>query len=202
MPTPDGRFDPVYESQATFRVVLEAMARPGTVAKLPAIDPRCPVDDCRPLAAVLLTLLDHEVSFAVVPAPGDGVEADRLERYLAAATGSRPAAVETADYVLALGALPDGLAERLKRGRPAYPDESTTLLVAAPSLVAEDGPTAALAGPGVRPGAVARLSGLTLADLEALAEANADPPLGIDLILADAEGNVACLPRSTRVTPL
>ena len=42
MPTADGRFDPIYDSQATFRVVLDAMARPGAPARLPTPDPRCP----------------------------------------------------------------------------------------------------------------------------------------------------------------
>jgi alpha-D-ribose 1-methylphosphonate 5-triphosphate synthase subunit PhnH len=202
MPTTDGRFDPIFDSQATFRVVLDAMARPGAPARLPTPDPRCPVADCRPLSAVLLTLLDHEVSFAVVPATGDGATAEQVSRYLASATGSRPAPVEAADYVLAMGGLPDGLLLSLKRGAPAYPDESATLLVLVPPVAEATGPTVALAGPGVRPGTTARLSGLTPIDLTDLATANEEPPLGVDLVLADAAGNLTCLPRSTRLTPL
>jgi alpha-D-ribose 1-methylphosphonate 5-triphosphate synthase subunit PhnH len=201
VPTLDGRFDVVVASQATFRVVLEAMARPGTLARLPAADPRCPAPTHAPLAAVLLTLIDHEVGFAVVARDGDGLAADHLARYLSEATGSRAVAPGVADYVLALGAPSPDLILGLKRGTPTYPDESATLLVAAPSLVAADGPPVALAGPGTRPGTTARLAGLTPDALAALATANAEPPLGIDVILADAAGHLVCLPRSTRPTP-
>jgi alpha-D-ribose 1-methylphosphonate 5-triphosphate synthase subunit PhnH len=202
VPTVDGRFDIVVDSQRTFRVLLEAMARPGTLMRVPEADPRCPEPTHAPLAAVLLTLIDHEVSFAVVPAVGDGLVADRLTRYLTEMTGSRAVAPEAADYVLALGALPPGIILGLKRGIPAYPDESATLLVAVPSLIDAHGPLVALAGPGVRMGRTARLDGLTAGDLAELAIANAEAPLGIDVILADAAGSLLCLPRSTRLTPV
>lgn len=200
MPTADGRFDPIFDSQATFRLTLEAMARPGTTVRLPAGDPRCPEPACGPLAAVLLTLLDHEVTFAVVPAAGDGVLAHGLVRYLATATGSRAVPAEEADFVIALGALPPGLPASLRQGTPAFPDEGATLLMLVPSLVAAgDGALVELTGPGIPGRATTRLSGLTAADLAALALVNAEPPLGIDLLLIDDEGNLLCLPRSTRV---
>ena len=60
-------FDIVFDSQAIFRTVLDAMARPGTIGLLTALDPRCPLPDYRPLTAVARTLLDHEVTFAVIP---------------------------------------------------------------------------------------------------------------------------------------
>lgn len=194
-----GRFDPVFDSQAVFRALLDAMARPGTVGRTPVRDPRCPVAGCQPLAAALLTLLDHEVAFAVAPATGDG--AAELAAYLAAATGSRRVPPGEADFVVALGAPPPGLLLGLRRGTPAFPDEGATLLLLAPDLDApEGGLPVALAGPGVRPGATARLAGLTAADLADLAAANAEPPRGLDLILIDRGGRLLCLPRSTRLT--
>ena len=97
------QFDPIFDSQATFRVVLEAMARPGRVGRVPMPDPRCPVAGAGALSAVLLTLLDHEVTFAVAPSPDDGSDGVDLSRYLTAVTGSRPAPIEQADYVVVQG---------------------------------------------------------------------------------------------------
>jgi alpha-D-ribose 1-methylphosphonate 5-triphosphate synthase subunit PhnH len=196
-------FDPVFGSQATFRVVLDAMARPGTIGNLPVADPTTPLAGTGYLTALLRTLLDHEVSFAVVAAPDDAPGARRLIGYLTETTGSRPQPIAEADYVVALGPLPPGLALCLKRGDPAYPDRGATLLCLVPPL-GQDGAglLISLAGPGLRPENPAwlRLPGLTLSDLTALAAANAEPPCGIDLILLDASGRLVCLPRSTRLT--
>lgn len=195
------RFDPVFAAQATFRTVLDAMARPGTTAPLPARDPGCPVAGCDGVAAVLLTLLDHEVTFAAVPAPGRGADGERLTAYLAGATGGRSVAVEAADYVLVLGGPLAGLPGSLRRGTPAFPDEGATLVATVASLGGvEEGLAVALAGPGVAPGTTLRVGGWRADDLTAVAAANAEPPLGIDLILAAPDGSVACLPRSTRLT--
>lgn len=194
------RFDPVFGAQAVFRIVLDAMARPGTRTALPAIDPVRPIPDLAAVAAVGQTLLDHEVTFAVVPAPSDGAVADRFAAYLALTTGCRLVSAPEADYVIALGQLPAGLPATLRPGVPTYPDEGATLICHVPNFDPATGTDVALAGPGVRPGTTLTLPGLTPADLASLAAANAEPPCGIDLILIDPIGSVVALPRSTRLT--
>ncbi len=196
------RSDPVAGSQAVFRVLLDAMARPGTLHHLPAADPDAPVPHTGPLAAIAQTLLDHEVSFAVVPRPGDTSDddGDRFAAYLTLVTGSHAVAPIDADYIFALGALPAGLPATLRTGVPAYPDESATMIALVPAFAAQIGVTVTLAGPGVAPGTRITVPGLTPADLASLAAANAEPPLGVDLILIDPAGTVVCLPRSTRLT--
>lgn len=194
-------FDPVFGAQTAFRVVLDAMARPGQVAALDVADPRCPVAAARPLAALARTLLDHEAGFAVVAGRGtDEREAGELARYLALATGSRPLDTARADFVFVLGTPPAGLLPGLRRGVPAFPDEGATAVVLVPNLDAADGaPRVTLSGPGIPGKRASDLPGLppeTLAERDA---ANAEPPCGIDLILIDAAGRVLCLPRSTTV---
>jgi len=192
--------DPVFASQATFRTVLLAMARPGSIGRVAAADPGCPLPVCRVLAAVARTLLDHEVAFAVVTGKASGDDgAAELAAYLAETTGARQEPVAAADYVLLLGQPPGGLPAALRRGRPAHPDEGATLIAVVPSLgPSAEGAAVALAGPGVAPGARLDLAGRSAGDVAALAEVNGEPPLGIDLILATPDGEVACLPRSTR----
>jgi alpha-D-ribose 1-methylphosphonate 5-triphosphate synthase subunit PhnH len=199
---PAARFDAVFAAQATFRTVLDGMARPGTIRTLPVADPASPLLETRYLTALLLTLLDHEVGCAIVAA-GDDVAAARLTAYLVETTGSRAKTIDEADYVVALGPLPTGLAVRLKRGEPSYPDRGATLICLVPLLGDEsDGVDVTITGPGVHPDQPVslHLPGLTMPDLAAHAAANAEPPCGIDLILLDRAGHVTCLPRSCKLT--
>lgn len=187
---------PVRDTQVTFRVVLDAMARPGTVRQLPVAARDAPVNPW--LAAVLVTLLDHEVSLAIEPF--DGSEA--LERFVRQRTAVAPAAVDAADFVVASAdRLDPRLPVRLRQGTLAYPHDSATLLLLVPSL--GEAPSGAgvkldLAGPGVPRGHSVRISGLDPALFEARDEV-AEYPCGIDLILVDPSGRVAALPRTTAV---
>ncbi len=122
--------------QAVFRVLLDAMARPGTVRQLTVLDENTPFPAAKGLAAVAQTLLDHEVTFAVARGNDDRAAETSQEfaRYVRSVTGCREVPAPEADYVLALGKLPAGLAALLKRGQPAYPDEGATLVSLVPPL--------------------------------------------------------------------
>lgn len=195
------RFDPVFDSQATFRALLTAMARPGLAVPLPARDPACPWPEAQPALAVVQTLLDHDVRFAVVAPPDERERQRRFIAYVAEVTGSRPVPAEEADFLLALGRFPTPWLERLRRGTPEAPHEGATLIVVAPPPVAEPVTHVHLTGPGIPPGGrCAALPALNRADLAALLERNAEPPLGLDVIFVGAGGDVSCLPRSTRAT--
>ena len=188
--------------QGIFRVLLDAMARPGTIRSLPSLDENAPSPATTGMAAVAQTLLDHEVTFTVVPSAvaADPEASSAFVAYIRSVTGCREDALFEADYVFALGTLPAGLAADLKRGQPAYPDEGATLVSLVPSLDGATGITVHLSGPGVPPGTIARIPGWSADDLASLAEANAAAPLGIDVILVDSTGRLMCLPRSTRIS--
>jgi alpha-D-ribose 1-methylphosphonate 5-triphosphate synthase subunit PhnH len=190
---------PVRDTQRTFRVVLDAMARPGTVKQLPVAARDAPVNPW--LAAVLVTLVDHEVGLAVEPFDG----ADLLERFVCQRTAVVLTGADRADFVVAASdRLDPSLPVRLRQGTLAYPNDSATLLILIPTLDrsahADDGSvlSLALAGPGVPAGHVFTVAGLTPALFEARDEA-AEYPCGIDVFLIDPQGRVAALPRSTAV---
>lgn len=195
--TPSKPFEPVADSQATFRVVLDAMARPGSVGILPATDSRCPLPGGRALATVALTLLDHEVTFAIVP--GLGEAAEDFARYLAATTGGRLAGIDEADYVFARGPLARGVLASMKRGSLAFPDEGGTLLLLVADFETGEGVVASLTGPGIPGDRTLTLVGLRAENLAERRAANAEMPRGVDLLLVDPTGRVLCLPRTTQI---
>ncbi len=193
-------FAPVADSQTTFRVILDALARPGSVGQLPTTDPRCPLPEARALATVALTLLDHEVTFAVVPGGwgADGAEG-ALTRFLHAATGSRPAPQAEADYLFVCGPLAPVMITTPKRGSLAFPDEGATLLVLVPALAGGEGLPVTLTGAGI-PGTLRQtLPTFDAAQLTARDEANAEGPSGLDLLLLDPVGRILGLPRTTTI---
>jgi alpha-D-ribose 1-methylphosphonate 5-triphosphate synthase subunit PhnH len=192
-------FEPVRDAQRTFRVLLDAMARPGTVRRLPVAAADAPVHPW--LAAVLVTLLDHEVSLAVEPFAG----ADDVATYARQRTSVPLVPTERADFVVASSETLDAaLPERLRQGSLAYPNDSATLIVLVPSLdqtaeqSAANGLTLELAGPGVPAGHGFQLQGIAPALFESR-EAVAEYPCGIDMILIAPDGDVAALPRSTAI---
>jgi alpha-D-ribose 1-methylphosphonate 5-triphosphate synthase subunit PhnH len=185
------------DSQATFRVLLDALSRPGTVHRLPegVVDVDVPAAVLVPLA-----LADLEVDLAVLePAGPDWAAA------LAEATGARPAAPERADLVLALRPPRPDEIRGLRRGTADRPDLACRLVLACDHI--DTGATDAtdsaahldLSGPGVDGHAALAVSGVPLETLEALIAVNRRFPLGVDTYVVDTEGRVAGLPRSTAV---
>jgi alpha-D-ribose 1-methylphosphonate 5-triphosphate synthase subunit PhnH len=185
------------DSQATFRVLLDALSRPGSVHRLPdgVVDVDVPAAVLVPLA-----LADLEVDLAVLePAGPDWAAA------LAEATGARAAAPERADLVLALRPPRPDEIRGLRRGTSDRPDLACRLVLACDRLAAGDpgGPGPAvqldLTGPGVDGHAALAVAGVPVETLEALVAVNRRFPLGVDTYVVDTDGRVAGLPRSTAV---
>ena len=117
--------DPVFESQATFRSVLRAMASPGQIVDAgEALAPPAPLG--RAAAAALLTLADFETPLWIAPSfAGSGVEA-YLKFHTGAALAASP---ENAAFALADAAADAVEFKRFSQGTAEYPDRSTTLIL-------------------------------------------------------------------------
>jgi alpha-D-ribose 1-methylphosphonate 5-triphosphate synthase subunit PhnH len=188
-----GFADLVHDAQGAFRALLQAMARPGTRQRIAcSLAPPAPLTTV--LAAVALTLLDHETSFALCGA-GNLAAA---HRYIAFHTGAkRSPELGPAAFVLAAGAAHLPNLEQLAQGTPEYPDRSATLLPALDEA-AGDGVPVRLTGPGIKSATSLCLPGLE-APFWRQAQANhARYPLGVDMVFCLGDSIVA-LPRSTRI---
>ena len=178
------------DNHRDFRVLLQAMSRPGEIFQLEEGSPGRE----RTLLRLLDSLLDPQVGFALFePEP-------QLEEKLRQQCGVRPAPIEEADFLIAPRGSSDGQLQRAKRGRLEFPDEGATLIFAIEDLCeAGDDSSPCLSGPGIKESIRPRIVGLDRRDLQALAEINQNYPLGIDAICVDRAGKLMCIPRSTRI---
>ncbi len=189
--TASGFADPVHEAQSAFRAMMEAVARPGTVQPLAGIE-AAPAPLTAELAAIALTLCDADTPLWLSPCLASEPAVTRfLAFHCGAPLVNDPA---KAAFALALGWDEAPALSALAQGEPAYPDRSTTLIVAVP-MPGEDS-AVRLSGPGIK-GQRALHDGVVPAARRAeFAHNRAAFPLGVDVILA-APGHVLGLPRTT-----
>ena len=179
-------FDAVLDSQRVFRCVLQATAHPGKLFALPPTG-------VAPWEAVALTLLDHEVSFCVVGGPMVGAEG-RIARL----TGSRAVPPSEAGFALVAGGS-GGEISGLERGSLERPETGATAIFAIDRLSNAGPVTMKLSGPGVPGERTLGVDGLSVGEVEGIRASRQDYPLGVDVYLVDRTGQVAGLPRSTRL---
>jgi alpha-D-ribose 1-methylphosphonate 5-triphosphate synthase subunit PhnH len=184
---------PVLSAQTTFRAVLNALARPGSVHPITSV-----VSAPSPLsagaAALALTLCDHDTPIWLDDGLCSAAPAVAWLRFHCGSTivdDSRAAAFA---FVSRPSELPP--LDRFNPGMLDYPDRSTTIVLQVESL--RSGPALLLTGPGIRGRQSLRGSPLLSDITDRLATNRNLFPRGIDLILVTAN-EVAALPRSTRV---
>lgn len=187
-----GFADPVHDGQAIFRAVMDALARPGRVRPLATrLSPPAPLTP--ELAAIALALVDSDTPVWLdAPLRAEPEVAAFLRFHTAAPLTEAPGLATFALIADPADCPPFGA---FAQGSLAYPDTSTTLILAVDALSAS-GP--AFAGPGIQ--GTARFEARPLpADWPAQCIANhARFPTGIDLLFV-ASGLVAGLPRSARL---
>jgi alpha-D-ribose 1-methylphosphonate 5-triphosphate synthase subunit PhnH len=185
--------DPVHDTRETFRALVDAASRPGTVETTPV----------GPAAhAVVSTLVDHEVTFC----GDDEAVLSALERE----SRLDEASFETADVVLVDGHT-DGRVTDAKRGTLKEPSGGATLVYAVEALTEStdegdaeprddtvDPLELAVSGPGVPGRRTFGVDGLPPEEVAAIASAQSTYPRGVDVYVA-ADDRVAALPRSVDV---
>ncbi len=188
----DWEFDVIFDPQRIFRSLLDAMANPGRIITLPDIRIEPPAANMYPLL-LLMTLLDHEVSFSVLD---DGA---LVTEYLKTNTGSKESRLENSDFILVYGGSSHGLIQRARVGTLEYPGESATVIYDIDSIGDDGGDVLLeLSGPGIADKRRIGASGIEENEIEDVL-AMQDYPLGLDLIFSDRAGRIACIPRSTIV---
>ena len=187
-----GFADPVIAGQRAFKAVMEALARPGTIQRLPN-EARPPAPLPQGLAEIALTLCDHD---SPVWLDADLVSEKAVVDWLRFHTGA-PLMNEPdkADFAFVIGALP--ALSSFALGTDEYPDRSTTIVLSLPSLTA--GPALTLRGPGIKEDAIINPAGMGGDFVAQRAENREQFPRDTDLLLVGPEGVIG-LPRTTRIS--
>lgn len=187
-----GFADPVHESQKVFRTALDALARPGWIARISSnLVPPAPL--LATSASLLLALADYETTVWLDDALAERTEVADFIRFHTGASLTRIR--READFAVIAAPLAMPPLTSFAQGTPEYPDRSTTLIVQVESL-ANDGWI--FAGPGIP--ARQSFSATTLpADFpRQLADNRTRFPCGVDLIFVTGL-EIAALPRSCRI---
>lgn len=197
--------DFVHDTQATHRLLVSSLSRPGTVVNAAATADRItPAPPCNPtLMLIAHTLLDGETGFAVV-ADDDAVR-EATTNAISRRTYAHAAIPEQAGFVFVLAATASaGTAlESLARGTLESPHLGATVLLEVERISVADGPSAGallLHGPGIDGRAQVAIEPDPVW-LAARNEACAEYPFGIDLFVVDSAGRILGLPRTTRISP-
>jgi alpha-D-ribose 1-methylphosphonate 5-triphosphate synthase subunit PhnH len=186
-----GFANPPLAAQAVFRRLLDAMARPGTVASLEA--PPAPPPLAAAAGAIALTLCDADTAVWLDPA----LRTSEVIAWLRFHAGCRIVeAPEAAAF--AFGAEASALPlDRLSTGSDEFPDRSATAVLQVARFGA--GTLLTLTGPGIETTATLHVEGLPTGFIAWRRGNHTAYPRGVDVILA-AGTAIAALPRSTVVT--
>jgi alpha-D-ribose 1-methylphosphonate 5-triphosphate synthase subunit PhnH len=190
---PAGFADKVLSAQATFRSVMEAMARPASVQRI-AATAGAPRAMMRGAAAIALTLFDHDTPVWLDPQMSETAD---VTKWLKFHTGA-PVTSNSSICSFAMIGDPRTLPalDRFAFGSNEYPDRSTTLILQVESLA--QGQTLELRGPGIDGTAVLQAA-IQPADLFERLEINRTLfPRGIDVVLV-ADDVIVAIPRTTRL---
>lgn len=190
-----GFADPALDAQSVFRLVLDAMARPGRVQTL---------DDARIEAApgglgiagfaVALALLDFETPVWLDPKlAGDRAVVDAIRFHCGCPIIEDPA---SASFALLGDAEMAPPLSAFHQGMPEYPDRSTTLIVQVQAI--DDAGGVRLTGPGIETESHLAIDGLAADFWRQWGANHRHYPLGVDLILTSGD-RLAALPRSISV---
>jgi alpha-D-ribose 1-methylphosphonate 5-triphosphate synthase subunit PhnH len=193
---PAGFADKVLSAQSTFRSVMDAMARPGSVQRIEAVAGE-PPGMMRGTAAIALTLFDHDTPIWLDARMS---QTTAVAKWLKFHT-SAPVITDSSIASFALIGDAPGLPalERFAFGSNEYPDRSTTLILQVESLTL--GPAYELCGPGIDGTALLQAMIHPNDLFERLAVNATLFPRGIDVVLVHDDVIVA-IPRTTRLVAM
>ena len=190
---PPGFADKVKSAQSTFRSVMDAMARPGSVQRIVAAA-GTPEPLMRGTAAIALTLFDHDTPIWLDPALSASSNVAKWLKFHTGAPLVQDSSIASFALIGEPAALPD--LDRFSLGSSEYPDRSTTLILQLESL--GEGTALELRGPGIDGSAVIRAAIRPQDLFERLAINEKLFPRGIDVVLV-ADDEIVAIPRTTRL---
>ena len=189
-------FDPIFDAQQSFRVLLNAFGHPGTIYEFEKYKLNQPVDLYPSNAIIALALFDNNVSFHA-----SSNYAELAESYIQLNTSAQIQNISEADYVFLNGNENIvHLINECKKGDLSYPEKNATIILKvkqiSTAIISNYDFELVLSGPGIESNKILYINGLLIENMQAIQLANMEFPLGLDIILTDAHENICSIPRS------
>jgi alpha-D-ribose 1-methylphosphonate 5-triphosphate synthase subunit PhnH len=187
-----GFSEPVFDSQSVFRMLMDGMARPGTIRSiLPDVGQPEPLGAAG--GAIALTVCDHETPVwlsagLLKSAVGDWIGFHAGSPITREKAEARFAFMDAGAALSSFGLFAAGTQE--------YPDRSTTLVIEVAAF--DEGLSLKLTGPGILDARTITVKGLPEMFPRLWADNRALFPRGIDVILT-AGKEFLCLPRTVNI---
>ncbi|KGA99035.1 hypothetical protein AJ85_15055 [Alkalihalobacillus alcalophilus ATCC 27647 = CGMCC 1.3604] len=194
------QIDEVHDLQRVFREILKGMSRPGTITNVLQDDSNSDQHQeqypcALPMWLTLLTLLDSEVCYSVL---ADNVE--EIKNKISAYTLAKFTDVKQADFIIVLKESDEvdvkQALQQCKIGTLVDPQQAATWIFEVEVISSE--PQLQLKGPGIKAVQNLQVKGVTNMWGERL-ERVKEYPLGIEMIFAAQNGDLVCIPRTTKV---
>jgi alpha-D-ribose 1-methylphosphonate 5-triphosphate synthase subunit PhnH len=191
-------FDPLLAGPGISRSLLDAMSRPGSVVPLGQLPVAVPPADLRPACAVLLAVLDRDVTLHVTEAA-----TSEMREYFRFNTGARCGSPRDADFVLVVGPSAGPALDAILDTAPDAADEGVRLIYVPTELdSAHTPPDVVLELDDAESYGERRLAvrGVEAADFDRL-HACRSTSRPVDLWFVSIDGWLAAIPRTTRWSP-
>lgn len=183
----------VFDSQLSFRLIMDAMARPGVKKEL-NLNLTPPKNLFGTTAAAILSLLDPDTSFYL------SQDDKNIEDWIRFHCGSKPGeSKDLTSFAIILDSY-DLDIEEFSYGTFPRPDLSTTFIIQTENIEeAERENSLILTGPGIKESRCVKIEGINKKIL--MARKKFVFPLGADFIFTDQKGFLA-IPRTTIIKGL
>jgi alpha-D-ribose 1-methylphosphonate 5-triphosphate synthase subunit PhnH len=191
-------YNEVSDAQIHFRILLNAMAHPGTIYAFQKMELTPPNNINLASVCIGFALLNADVSFAV-----QNENEVEITQYIALNTGASIATLDQTDYLFITGNAAPSCIESLKIGTLPYPENSATLIIDVNHLSSspsENTLAIELSGPGIENTTTLYINGLSSTLLKTIQDQNTEFPLGLDIMLTDQNNQLACIPRSSKIS--
>ncbi len=191
-------YDPTHDAQLHFRVIMDAMARPGKINQFSHNTIHPPEKLNTASALIGFALLNRDVGFHCKEL------SEEVETYLRINTDAPLVALNDADFIFLEGnssRVADSL-QHVKTGNIKYPEQSATLIIQVAELSSTEigeSPVLILRGPGIASEQFVHVSHLHSSIVEILKILNDAYPLGVDVFITDSQGKFIGIPRTTQM---
>ena len=190
-------YNPVFDAQLHFRLIMDSLARPGKINKLDGIDIHPPTGINNASAFIAMALLNQDVSFFL------SNQDLQISDYITINTASKTTTPDKADFMFINGATSERILESAQIGTLLYPETGAFVIIDVDEVsntYIQKAKKLVLSGPGNEAEKEIYINNITDGILVTLSNLNSEFPLGVEVFITDRSGSIIGIPRSNKIS--